>query len=131
MAGAKSMTWSIEHLRKLILIIPENWSSNPLIAAQVKTILLFIHIIEAEIAIYSVSEVESYPTIKTNVVLIRVDLKRNHELIKVISMDAILRFLHGSERSDYSLYPLYPLDRANVDSTMVMLHQAHAESSLV
>ena len=61
MAGDRSFTWSIEHLRKLILIVPENWQLNPLIIAQMKTILLFVEIIEAEIKIFSIKNFNEYP----------------------------------------------------------------------
>jgi hypothetical protein len=82
-----------------------------------------IQLIEADVSFHSFSESEG----NDNLALVRVDLKRKDH-IRVFSFLPIVRFLHASERCDYSLYPLYPIDRANVESTIVLMLQAFSAS---
>ena len=118
------ISWSIEHLRRLSLAAPLSKVEDPLTRSLIKSILLMIRLIEANVSFHTFSDVQD----NGNLVLLRVDLKRK-DYVRVFSFLPIVRFLHASERCDYSLYPLYPIDRANVESTIVLMLQAFSASN--
>ena len=105
-----ALSFNIDHLRRLNLLVPHNIHENEVLGAHLRAILLFCKILELNVEIYKCSNT---PTL----VLLRRDMKRGN-IIKLYGPMAIIRFLHATEHSPYSLYPLYPIERARVDGTI-------------
>lgn len=105
-----ALSFNVDHLRRLSLLIPANIEKDKVLMAQLKGVLLFCKIMELGVELYKCS-------IEDHLILLRRDMKRQ----KVFTMYGalpILRFLHASEHVTYSIYPLYPIERARVEGTI-------------
>ena len=105
-----ALSFNVDHLRRLNLLIPANIHKNKILEAKLKGILLFCKIMDFGVELYKCS-------IEDKLILLRKDMKRN-TVFKMYGALPIFRFLHASEHSTYSIYPLYPIERARVEGTI-------------
>ena len=108
-----AISFNIDHLRCLMLVLPPEIEKDRLQMAMMKSIILFCKVIDINISVTRCSNID-------NICLLRKDHKTN-VVLKVYGAMTIMRFLHASEYSPYHIYPLYPLERARVDGAMEIL----------
>ena len=108
-----AISFNIDHLRSLTLLLPPDIEKDRLQMAMMKSIILFCKVIDINISVTRCSNIDS-------ICLLRKDHKTNG-VLKVYGAMTIMRFLHASEYSPYHIYPLYPLERARVDGAMEIL----------